>query len=224
MLPFIVDCNKESTIIFLLDRSRHVGGDNIKMQEEFIISVAESLSYSNIGVVSYGAEAQFVTRPGYSSNFSDFADTIRSSNYSMRFEKNLGKALRKAMEETELFNASKAAVIVVMIAGISEDEHEVTSLELRKMSVTILALILGPSYSTPQINLLVSKPVDDHILRTDFTDLKSFIDVSRDAICKGLYLTLIAPTMKTSLDLCDATVFLDRSKSYIEKKNQENHF
>ena len=183
---FATDCTKNSTILFLLDRSRNVGQDNIKHQVEFIISVASTLRYRNIGVISYASKAHFVIRPRQASQFSEFADTLRAANYSMGKYKNLGAGLAKATEEPHLFDDSKAAVIVAMIAGKAEDEHAVPAALLKQKGVTIISLALGSSYSMSQMNHLVSEPNEKHLLKSKFADLRHLISITRDALCKGL--------------------------------------
>ena len=172
--------------MFLLDRSQNVGADNVKHQVEFVISVASTLSFKHIGVISYASDTDFVIRPGQPSQFSEFVDSLRSANYSMGKFKNLGAALVKSMEEPQLFDKSKVAVIIAMIAGKTEDEHAVPAALLQQKGVTIMALTLGSSYSMSQLNLLVSRPSEDHILKSEFDDLKQFVSTTREAICKGL--------------------------------------
>ena len=92
----------------------------------------------------------------------------------------------KASKETTLFDDSKAAVVVAMIAGKAEDEYAVPASLLRLKDVTILGLALGPTYSMSQLNLLVTKPSEKHLLKTDFADLKHFASTTRSAVCKGL--------------------------------------
>lgn len=180
------DCTKDSRVLFLLDRSRNVGEDNIKHQVEFIISTASTLSFRNIGVISYASDAHFVVRPGQSSEFSEFVNTLRNANYSTDKFKNLGVALAKSIEEPQLFDDSKATVVIAMIAGKTEDEHAVPAAVLQKKGVTVIGLALGSGYSTSQLNHLVSKPVKEHLLKSEFGNLKHFISTTKEAICKGM--------------------------------------
>ena len=182
---FTTDCTKESTILFLLDSSHNVGEDNIKRQVEFIITVASTLSFSNIGVIAYATDAHYLIRPGQPSGLSEFAHTLRTANYSLGTYKNLGKALIKSSQETKLFSDSKSGIVVAMIAGKAEDEHAVPAALLQQKHVTIIGLALTTNYSMSQLNLLVTNPNEEHILQSGFTDLKHFAGTTRNAICKG---------------------------------------
>ena len=169
-----------------MDRARNVGQDNIKRQVEFIISVASTLSFRNIAVISYATEAEIVISPGQASNFSEFSETLRSANYSMGHMKKLGIALQKAQEIAEIYNHSKSALVVAMILGKSNDDEAPYAAELKQRGVTILALALDSSYNLAQLNLLVSNPSNDHILTTNLTYLKHFVSKTRNAVCKGI--------------------------------------
>ena len=170
-------------MVFLLDSSRNVGEDNIKRQVEFIISVASTLDFNNIGVIAYASEVHYLYKPGQESSFSEFAHTLRTANYSMGKYKNLGKALTKSSEEG--FGYSKVGIVVAMIAGKAEDEYAVPAALLRQNHVTVIGLVLGSNYSTSQINHLVTNPSEEHLLRSEFADLKHFAGATRNAICKG---------------------------------------
>lgn len=180
------DCsNNGSTVLFLLDRGKNVGEDNIKHQIEFIISVASSISIADVAVISYATDADIVIRPGQASNLTEFSETLRGANYSMGYMKNLGAALRKAQEIEEIYNHSKPAVVVVMIMGKSNDEEAPYAAKLKQRSVTLLAVPLDNNYNPAEMNLLVSNPPSDHILVTDVSNLKHFVSGTRDAVCKA---------------------------------------
>lgn len=179
-----IDCTKESTVVFLLDSSRNVGEDNIKRQVEFIITVASTLDFNSIGVIAYASDAHYLYKPGQESSFSEFAHTLRMANYSMGKYKNLGKALIKSSEEVR-FDYSKVGIVVAMIAGKAEDEYAVPAALLQKNHVTVIGLVLGSNYSISQINHLVTNPNEEHVLRSEFADLKHFAGATRNAICKG---------------------------------------
>ena len=147
--------------------------------------MSSTLDYRNIGVISYASGAKFVIRPGEASQFSEFAEALRTANYSMDRFKNLGAALRKSREEEQLFDDYKSAVIVTIVAGKAEDDFAVPAILLKKKGVTIVGLALGSSYSTSQLRLLVSKPSDDHIIRSEFDDLKRLVSSTREKICIG---------------------------------------
>ena len=171
-------------MVFLLDSSRNVGEDNIKRQVEFIITVASTLDFKNIGVIAYGSDARYLIKPGQESRFSDFADTLQMANYSMGKYKNLGKALIKSSEEAK-FDDSKVGIVVAMIAGKAEDEYAVPAAVLQRNHVTVIGLVLGSNYSISQLNHLVTNPNEEHILRSEFADLQHFAGATRNAICKG---------------------------------------
>ena len=164
-----------------MDTSRNVGQQNTRHQVEFVISLASSLYYGNITVISYAAEAQFVVTEGQLSNFSDFVQTLRNASYTTSYSKNLGNALMKA----ESLNTSKYTVLIAMIAGRSNDELDIPAFQLKRKGVTIYALALSSGYSMSEVTFLVSKPVGDHVLKAEFTDLKHFINITRNTICKG---------------------------------------
>lgn len=172
-------------MIFLVDRARDVGRDNVQRQVEFIISVVSTISFNDIAVISYATDAEIVIRPGQASNFSEFSQTLRDANYSMGHMKNLGEALTKSQNMAELFNPSKPSLVVAMISGKSHDDTSLPAEELKKNGVTIVALVFGTSYIQAQITLLVSIPESDHKLMTDFDSLKHFISTTRNKICKG---------------------------------------
>ena len=187
LLCFILlDGSKDATIIFLVDTSRNNGHDNIVLQLEFVISVASTLFYENIGVIAYSTDAHFVAGPGNSSNFTDFAQTLRTFSYTMGIMTNVGKALDKAKEEAQLFSSSKAAIIVVLVAWKSNDELGIPAFELKNSSVNIIALGLGSNYLVADLYLLASDPEPDHILTVQFGDLKTFVTVTRDKIYQGV--------------------------------------
>lgn len=171
-------------MLFLLDSSRNVGEDNIKRQVEFIITVASTLNFSNIGVIAYATDAHYLIKPGQQSSLSNFAHTLRTANYSMGKYKNLERALIKSSEETK-FDDSMVGIIVAMIAGKAEDEYAVPAALLQQNHVTIIGLVLGSNYSISQLNLLVTNPNEEHILKSEFADLKHFAGATRNAICKG---------------------------------------
>ena len=171
-------------MVFLLDSSRNVGEDNIKRQVEFIITVAAILDFNNIGVIAYASDAHYLVKPGQESSFSEFSHTLRTANYSIGKYKNLGKALIKSSEESK-FDNSKVGIVVAMIAGKAEDEYAVFSALLQQSHVTIIGLALGSNYSISQLNHLVTNPNEEHILRSEFADLKHFAGATRNAICKG---------------------------------------
>ena len=100
--------------------------------------------------------------------------------------KNLGKALTMALEETRLFDETTASVVVAMVAGKAEDDYAVPASLLRQRGVTIIGLPLGSHYSMSQLNMLVTKPSGEHLLRAEFADLTHFISTIRNKICKGL--------------------------------------
>jgi len=187
MASFVLACSNESTVLFLLDRARNVGQDNIKRQVEFIISVASTIPFTNIAVISYATDAEIVIRPGQSSNFSDFAETLRNASYSMGHMKNLGEALEKAQEITEIYNhGSTPALVVAMILGKSDDDHSDHAAKLKERGITIVAMTLDNSSSLPQLILLTSNPLNDHWLETNVASLKHFISDTRNTICQGI--------------------------------------
>ena len=157
---------------------------------EFIISVASTIAFKNVAVISYAADAEIVIRPGQSSNFSEFAETLRQANYSMNHMKNLGVALEKAQEITELFKPSAPGLVVAMILGKSDDDSGPDATKLKKRDVTIVAMTLDDSYSVPQLTLLTSNPLSDHMLTTEVASLKNFTSTTRNTICKGIVSTV----------------------------------
>jgi len=171
-------------VVFLLDSSKNVGDDDIKRQVELIITVASTLDFNNTGVIAYASDAHYLIKPGQESSFSDFAHTLRTANYSLGKYKNLGKALIKCSEEPK-FDDSKVGIVVAMIAGKAEDEYAVPAALLQQNHVTIIGLVLGTNYSISQLNHLVTNPNAEHILRSEFADLKHFAGTTRNAICKG---------------------------------------
>ncbi|KAL9959813.1 hypothetical protein ACROYT_G033169 [Oculina patagonica] len=179
------DCRNDSTVLFLLDRARNVGQDNIKRQVEFIISVASTIHFKNIAVISYATDAEIVIRPGQASNFTEFAETLRQANYSMGHMKNLGEALEKVQEIPEIFNHTTPALVVAMILGKSDDDNGPHAAELKRRGVTIVAMTLDSSYSLAQLTLLTSNPLNDHWLTTEAASLKDFISITRNTICKA---------------------------------------
>ena len=183
-IAFFSDCSRDFTLLFLVDRTRDVAKDNVERQVAFIISLTSTMSFNDMAVVSYATDAEIVIRPGQASNFSEFAQILRSANYSRGHMKNLGNALTKSQEITELFNRSKPALAVAMISGKSHDDQALPAEELKKRGVTIIALAFG-NYSIAQLRLLVSKPDSDHIITTGFPSLKHSISNTRNAICKG---------------------------------------
>ena len=181
----VLDCSKNFTVLFLVDTARDVGSDNVKRQVEFIISVASTILFNDIAVISYSTDAEIIIRPGQASNISEFAQILRGANYSMGHMKNLGKALVKSHEIAQLFSPSKPALTVAMISGKSHDETSPPADELKKRGVTIIAMVIGTSYSMVQLSLMVSKPDGDHIITTEFSLLKQSVSIARNAICKG---------------------------------------
>lgn len=171
-------------MVFLLDSSNNVGEDDIKRQVELIVTVASTLDFNNIGVIAYASDAHYLIKPGQESSFSDFAHTLRTANYSLGKYKNLGKALIKCSEEPK-FDDSKVGIVVAMIAGKAEDEYAVPAALLQQNHVTIIGLVLGSNYSISELNHLVTNPNEEHILRSEFADLKHFAGTTRNAICKG---------------------------------------
>lgn len=187
MTSFLLACSSESTVLFLLDRAKNVGEDNVKRQVEFIVSVASTIPFKNIAVISYATDAEIVIRPGQSSNFSEFVETLRNANYPVGHMKNLGKALEKAQEITEIYNhSSTPALVVAMILGKSDDDHSDSAAKLKQRAVTIVAMTLDDSYSIPQLFLLTSNPLNDHWLDTNVASLKHFISNTRNTICQGI--------------------------------------
>lgn len=174
-------------MVFLVDVAKDVERDNVKRQMEFIISVASTISFRNIGVISYATEAEIVIRPGqlWPPTAAQLAQTLRDTNYSSGHLKNLGKALTKSQDITELFNPSKPGLIVAMISGKSHDDSSLPAEKLKEKGVTIIALVFGTSYSQAQLTLVVSTPENDHKLMTDFASLNNFISSTRNAICRG---------------------------------------
>ena len=166
-----------------------MGQDNIRRQVEFIISVTSTIPFENVAVISYSTDAEIVIRPGQSSNFSEFADTLRQANYSMGHMKNLGVALGKAQEIPDIFNHTTPALVVAMILGKSDDDLGPYATELKQQGVTIVAMTLDSSYNMGQLSLLTSNPLRDHLLTTDIDSLKGFISTTRDDICKGMVWT-----------------------------------
>ena len=186
MTSFLLACSSESTVLFLLDRAKNVGEDIVKRQVEFIISVASTIPFKNIAVISYATDAEIVIKPGQSSNFSEFAETLRNANYPVGHMKNLDKALEKAQEITEIYNHSTPALVVAMILGKSDDDHSDNAAKLKQRGVTIVAMTLDDSYSIPQLFLLTSNPLNDHWLDTNVASLKHFINNTRNTICQGI--------------------------------------
>lgn len=183
---FHTDCGKNFTVLFLVDTARDVGSDNLKRQIEFIISVASTINFNHIAVISYATKAEVIITPGQASNFSEFAQTLREANYSLDHLKNLGKAFEKAQEISHLFTASKPGITVAMISGKSHDDPAPPATDLKKRGVTVVAIVFtGAGYSMVQVSLFVSKPDTDHIVTTEFTSLKHSVSIARDAICKG---------------------------------------
>ena len=174
--------------MFLLDRAKNVGQDNIKRQVEFIISVASTIPFINVAVISYATNAEIVIRPGQSSNFSDFAETLRNANYSMGHMKNLGEALEKAQEITEIYNHVTPALVVAMILGKSDDDPSDHAAKLKERGVTVVAMTLDNIPSLPQLFFLTSNPLNDHWLNITVASLKHFISNTRNTICQGMTL------------------------------------
>ena len=170
-----------------MDTARDVGSDNLKRQIEFIISVASTISFNHIAVISYATKAEIIITPGQASNFSEFAQTLRNTNYSLDHLKNLGKAFEKAQEISHLFTASKPGITVAMISGKSHDDPSPSAADLKRRGVTIVAIVFtSAGYSSMvQVSLFVSKPDTDHIVTTEFSSLKHSVNIARDAICKG---------------------------------------
>ena len=148
--------------------------------------MASTIPFTNVAVISYAPDAEIVIRPGQSSNFSEFEETLRNANYSMGHMKNLGKALEKAQEITEIYDHSTPALVVAMILGKSDDDHSDHADKLKRRGVTIVAMTLDSSFSKAQLTLLTSNPLNDHWLNTDVGSLKHFISKTRNAICQGI--------------------------------------
>lgn len=178
----------------MMETSRSIGQDNIFLQVEFIISVASTLEYRNIGVIAYSTEAHFVTKQGQSSNFTEFAQTLRTFNYIMGCKTNLGKGLEKAKEESELFSSSKSGIIFVIypIYG-SSDDAAIPAAELKSRKVTIIALTLARAMQSmlpPELIKfmpIVTAQFNDHSIgQTTYEGLRNQVTASRDLICQGL--------------------------------------
>lgn len=172
-----------------METSLATGRDNVRLQVEFIISVASTMAYQNIGVIAYSTDAHFVIRPGHSANMTQFAHTLRTFNYVMGCRSNLKKAFTKANEESQLFSASKSAVIGVLSPpwGSSEDPMTIAS-ELKSRNVTIIGFALDTT-STGYIADLVTSLSADHLLissSTTYLDLQNMVESARDLICRGL--------------------------------------
>ena len=172
-----------------METSRATGRDNVRLQVEFIISVASTMAYQNIGVIAYSTDAHFVVRPGHSANMTQFAHTLRTFNYVMGCRSNLKKAFTKANEESQLFLASKSAVISVLSPpwGSSEDPMTIVS-ELKSRKVTIIGFALHTT-STGYIADLVTSQRANHLLissSTTYLDLQNMVESARDLICRGL--------------------------------------
>ena len=148
--------------------------------------MASTIPFTNIAVISYATDAEIVIRAGESSNFSDFAETLRNANYSEGHMKNLGEALEKAQEITEIYNHSTPALVVAMIQGKSDDDPSDHAAKLKQRGVTIVAMTLDKSSSLPQLDLLTSNPLNDHWLDTNVASLKHFISNARNTICQGI--------------------------------------
>ena len=175
-----------------METSRNTGQDNILLQAEFINSVASSLAYENIGVIAYSTEAHFVTKPGQPSNFSQFAQTLRTFNYIMGCKSNLGKAMTKAKEEPELFTSSKSALIVAIIPALkSGDDATIPARELKDRNVTIIGVKLeSVSYIPYSETFQIITQLDNLqvLLPRTFAGLKTVVSTTREQICQGLYL------------------------------------
>lgn len=174
-----------------METSRATGRDNVRLQVEFIISVASTMAYQNVGVIAYSTDAHFVIRPGHYANMTQFAHKLRTFNYVMGCRSNLKKAFTKATEESQLFSAIKSAVIGVLSPpwGSSEDPMTIVS-ELKSRDVTIIGFALHTT-STGYIADLVSYPSARHLLTsssTTYLDLKNMVERARDLICRGLQL------------------------------------
>lgn len=171
-----------------METSRATGRDNVRLQVEFIISVASTMAYQNIGVIAYSTDAHFVIRPGHSANMTQFAHTLRTFNYVLGCRSNLKKAFIKAKEESQLFYPSKSAVIGLLSPpwGSLEDPRTIVS-ELKNRSVTIVGFALD---TVRHIADLVTSPSADHHLlissSTSYLDLKNMVERARDLICRGL--------------------------------------
>ena len=150
--------------------------------------MASTIPFTNVAVISYATDTEIVIRPGQSSNFSDFAETLRNANYSMGHMKNLGDALEKAQEITEIYNHLTPALVVAMILGKSDDDPSDHATKLKERNVTIVAMTLDNSSILPQLNLLTSNPLNDHWLETKVASLKHFISNTRNTICQGITL------------------------------------
>lgn len=150
--------------------------------------MASTIPFTNVAVISYATDAEIVVRPGQSSNFSDFATTLRNADYSMGHMKNLGAALEKTQEITEIYNHVTPALVVAMILGNSDDDASDHAAKLKERGVTIVAMTLDNNPSLPQLNLLTSNPFNDHWLETKVASLKHFISNTRNTICQGMTL------------------------------------
>ena len=150
--------------------------------------MASTIPFTNVAVISYDTDTEIVIRPGQSSSFSDFAETVRNANYSTGHMKNLGAALEKAQEITEIYNHVTPALVVALILGKSDDDPSDQAAKLKERNVTIVAMTLGNSFSLPQLNLLTSNPLNDHWLETKIASLKHFISNTRNTICQGMTL------------------------------------
>ena len=148
--------------------------------------MASTIPFTNVAVISYATDAEIVVRPGQSSNFSDFATTLRNADYSMGHMKNLGAALEKAQEITEIYNHVTPALVVAMILGNSDDDASDHAAKLKERGVTIVAMTLDNNPNLPQLDLLTSNPLNDHWLETKVASLKHFISNTRNTICQGI--------------------------------------
>ena len=174
-----------------METSRTTGKDNILLQVEFIISVASTLTYQNIGVIAYSTNAHFVTRPGQSSNMTDFAQNLRTFNYVMGCRSNQGKAFIRAKEESQLFASSKSAVIAVIFPPWSSSDDAITpAVELKNKKVTIIGFpIIRPLRAAnfqELLKILTNRMVKHKFDSSGFTGLKNVVAESRELICRGL--------------------------------------
>ena len=195
LICYLLVCQSNLDLLFLLDESGSVGSDNHDLALEFMESVVSFYDISSTGtrisVISFSNDASLEFKFDQHSTFRRLRRAIRRINYSGGYTRT-ALALDLAAEQ---FNdpadsgarPASAGIprVVVLITDGRSNTYSITqpAIDLRAAGVSVYSIGIG-NYNLDELLFIASDPDVDHVfLLREYTDAAFFTQLLRGTTC-----------------------------------------
>lgn len=184
------DCPKKADVIFLVDGSRNIDEENLRITMDFVTSVigpAVIAQNTKIGLALYGGVYKEEFNLGFFPNRSELEFKIQSIKQIQGHKINIENALEKVKlgfqpEKGSRIHENAQQILVVIVAGRTTSRAARAAESLRKKGVDIYAIGVG-NVDHSQLTQITGSPSRKYVV-DDFSNLKTIKKRLVDVICE----------------------------------------